>query len=514
MFSDGQLFHLNDSITGFEEAPVGSGNSINFKGRLWAGGIISNSLVGAVQFTPGPLDTLTGLPDTTNNFYDKVWRINRSMIDYFQLVYASNPQLIPDDIMYWPAHGGGNYTQQLAPFVDLNNNGIYEPLFGEYPELTGDEMVYWIFNDHGLDSMSCQPLNIEIHGTAYAYVCDNVDPNSNDDAINNTVFYKYTFYKRGLDTITDFYVGWWQNPNLGNGSDDYIGCDTMRNAAFIYNGDNNDSLGYGLNPPMQSYVQLDGPIAPSNDGVDNNHNSFIDEPNEKVLFSGFMTYENNFSIIGTPENCQHIFNYLRIRIKDNVPFVNNGTNGYGSGIPTRYLYSGIPYSGQPWTEETAGNSPSNRYFLMSCGGTNLYPNQPITYEYAIIFSHYADAPNGANTSFALNNAYVDKITDWYNAQSFPSCYDPTPVAEIQADNSKLIVYPNPATNQLNILMDFDIDAVVEVYNLQGQCVAKQQILAGSQNPEINISNFNNGIYLIRVNTPTQILLNERLLIAK
>jgi hypothetical protein len=89
------------------------------------------------------------------------------------------------------------------------------------------------------------------------------------------------------------------------------------------------------------------------------------------------------------------------------------------------------------------------------------------------------------------------------------------LADDESNNiNPAFLYPNPATNQLNILMDFDTDAVVEVYNLQGQCVAKQQILAGSQNPEINISNFNNGIYLIRVNTPTQILLNERLLIAK
>jgi hypothetical protein len=108
---------------------------------------------------------------------------------------------------------------------------------------------------------------------------------------------------------------------------------------------------------------------------------------------------------------------------------------------------------------------------------------------------------------SCNGSYI-----WIDDVAVYLCDSTISVNENPTENINL--YPNPSTGIFTIQHIFTKQAQLSVYNAAGSLVYEQQITAGSQNPEINISNFNNGIYLIRVTTPTQILLNERLLIAK
>lgn len=508
--SQGDLFTNYDKISENQSPKTACANTVQAS-ALWLGGIDNGgNLHGAamtyrqtgVDYWPGPLDTVNVACVNDAQQYNKIWKINKSMIQDFQQNYQNGPAYINPDILSWPGNGTGNMAKRLAPFVDLNSNGIYEPLLGEYPEIEGDEMLYWIFNDkcNVHSETGCSPLGVEIHGKAYAYVCDDIDPNSADYALNNTVFYSYAIYNRSTNNYRDFYISWWHDVDLGNYMDDYVGCDIDRNAGFVYNGDNYDQgiYGYGLNPPMQSYVQLQGPIAPANDGIDNNHNGVIDEQYEQILFTNFVYYNNDFSITGNPENCQHIYNYMRSRWKDNTPMVYGGTNGYGSGTPTNYTFPTPPYSNgepgdtlPPWNEVLSGNTPGDRRFIMSCGPTELEPGGVINVVFASVFSHYNSAPNGANTSLALNNSYVDKVTDWFNSQNYPSCYNPTSVVETTGGIGKLNVYPNPATNMVTINIGGKSDAL-------DYCVtdmAGKTVVCGKGNT-INLGGFANGMYLL------------------
>lgn len=503
VYSDGELFRSEtDTITN-EEAPIGSGKKINFMGKLWlAGNDNNNNLHVAVNFRSGPLDTTDGSYNAQVNIaFDHVWKINKSMIQYFQQVYQNNPQLIPADILSWPGNGTGNQAHRLAPFIDLNNNDIYEPLLGDYPKLIGDEMLFLICSDYVLPNGALCSTNIgaEIHLTVYAYNCDSIDANTSNEALNNTVFYHYDIYNRSGTTYNDFYVSWWQDPDLGYFGDDFVGCDTTRNAAFVYNGDNDDegATGYGVNPPMQSYVQLDGPPASLGDGLDNDHDGATDEAGEKMLFTNFMIYNNDSNpVSGNPENCLQVYNYMHSFWLDGTQLMYGGINGFPSGEPTNYFFPAAPYNGQGWgwSETADGNTPGDRRLIMSCGPTTLQPQGDITVEYAIVYSHYSSAPNGANTSFALNNAYVDNITSWYNAQAFPSCYNPTTLAEIPVAGGKLEVYPNPATNLVNIKL-------VGYTGLLNFCVtdmAGKTVMCGQGNT-LNLDGLANGMYLLYVN---------------
>jgi hypothetical protein len=106
-----------------------------------------------------------------------------------------------------------------------------------------------------------------------------------------------------------------------------------------------------------------------------------------------------------------------------------------------------------------------------------------------------------------NGSYI-----WIDDVSVYLCDSTISVNENPVENINL--YPNPSVGIFTIQHTFTKQAQLSVYNAVGSLVYEQEIPPRSQNPEINISNFNNGIYLIRVNTPTQIVLNERLLIAK
>jgi hypothetical protein len=82
------------------------------------------------------------------------------------------------------------------------------------------------------------------------------------------------------------------------------------------------------------------------------------------------------------------------------------------------------------------------------------------------------------------------------------------------NNTAANLYPNPAGNSLTIMRNFDVDATIEVYSINGACLLKQPIQAGTQNPIVDVSNLANGLYVVRAYTTTQPLFNQRLAIVK
>ena len=98
--------------------------------------------------------------------------------------------IIPDEINTW----SGNHptlTSQLAPFVDLNQDDNYNPMDGDYPDIKGDQMLWWVYNDN-TEHMSSggRPLGIEIRVSFYGFFYAN-PPNDSIEAINNTTFLNF-----------------------------------------------------------------------------------------------------------------------------------------------------------------------------------------------------------------------------------------------------------------------------------------------------------------------------------
>lgn len=490
--------------------PKKDGKKPVFASALWMGGIDDmQQLHLAAQtyrqtgndFWPGPVDTITGLADTaTAMLYDKMWKIDRNMIDEFRLHYnnasvANGTYTIPEPILTWPAHGTGNITRDLAPFTDFNGDGKYNPLDGDHPLIKGDQMLYWIINDalgfHG--NSGATPLGAEIHCSAYAYFCDQLP--EDETVMQQTTFYHYRIINRSPNDYRKFYIGLWCDMDLGHYGDDYIGCDTVLNAGFTYNGDNNDEgvYGYGVNPPIQNIKILDGPLADAGDGADNDHDGTIDEPGENCLMSGFMTYWGMPGPTDDPNGDQDFYNYLQCRWLDGSPLTYGGSGNNPTGTPvTKFLFSGTPYDTTAWTEASSGNIPEDRHLFLCSGPVTLPAGGETSIDFAYVFTRDTMAPNGISTSIARNKSDLKLIQNWFDNQNFPSCMQ---TRQFTDDDFEIFILPNPATDVIYIQSNTELrSASYMVYDIIGR-----KVLSGLlERQTIKISGLTKGMYLLMI----------------
>lgn len=362
----------------------------SFAASLWIGGIDGGGQLrvaaqtyrqSGYDFWPGPLTSGgANIDDATCKKWDRHYKITSQEIASFRADYADNgvvdnPEDYPN-VINWPAKGedmDGN-TIFLAPFVDVDGDPLnYSPAAGDYPDIFGDQAIWWVVNDKGNvhTETGGQPIGLEIQMLAFAFTT------SND--INNMTFYKYKVINRSALVLNETYMGQWVDADLGNYADDYVGCDTTLGLGYCYNGDADDegSTGYGLEPPAFGTDFFQGPIADP-DGIDNDKDGLTDEPNERIGMAKFVYYNNDFSLTGNPEVASHFYGYLRGLWKDGSCMVDNGTNGYGGGTCTNYMFYGRPgpstgCGNTGWTETTAGNTPADRRYLQSAGPFTLQP---------------------------------------------------------------------------------------------------------------------------------------------
>ncbi len=499
------------------EVPVCSGKNSVYTSAIWLGGLDAGNNLhtaamtyrqqGAYDFFAGPLDTITGVADSANlATYDRLWKVDRNMIYLFQQNFlngnvTNGTYPIPEPILNWPAQGTGNYTRNLAPFIDYNTDGIYNPYDGDYPEITGDQMLWWVFNDTLAPHTETNgaAFGFEIQGKAYAFTCPTIS--TIDEAINYTTFYQYKIINRSPNTYHDMYIGLWTDNDLGNAADDYVGCDTLLNAGFAYNGDNDDegASGYGINPPMQNCMILKGPLADPGDGIDNNHNGTIDEQGETIGISHFVFY---VSVNGVPNSnpaqTDDYYDYLKGTWLNGWPITYGGDGlSNQSNPPTNFMFSGTPYD-TAWTMANAGIAPDDMRLVMSAGKFTIAPGEERTIDFAYVFTRDSTAPNGLTTSIAKNTADLIKVHQWFDNNNFPSCFN-VGVNEIKKQD-KIIVYPNPATTILQLK---NIDANKKIrYSISD--VTGRVCLEGIYYGAIDIHKLKTQLYLLRLDDGTKI----------
>lgn len=82
--------------------------------------------------------------------------------------------------------------------------------------------------------------------------------------------------------------------------------------------------------------------------------------------------------------------------------------------------------------------------------------------------------------------------------------DTTPVVSIESlDELKTwSIYPNPTDGEININLPKNMeDLNVEVYNTAGELMFGESIINGAKEWNVNLNNFDNGIYIIQLNSP-------------
>ena len=161
------------------------------------------------------------------------WKVNRTEIDdFFETIleYGGNPGVsetpteipenrIPTIIREWPGLGNPmatgkagellNVTRDLGPFVDVNFNGYYEPQFGEYPDIDGDQAIFWVYNDKGNihTESGGDAIGLEIQALAFGF--------TTNDEINDMTFYRYKVTNFATTSLDSTYFGQWVDSDLG-----------------------------------------------------------------------------------------------------------------------------------------------------------------------------------------------------------------------------------------------------------------------------------------------------------
>ncbi len=521
---------LGGAGNAFYEVPKGSGKNSNFASGLWIGGLDNGGqLHGAAQtyrqsgvdFWPGPLDTISATIDTATSLnYDKIWKVSYTDINAFITAFNSGSVIATPDMLTWPAHGSGNNSRNLAPFVDQNGDGIYNPNDGDYPKIKGDQALYFIYNDKlAAHSTSFTPMGVEVQGMAYAYACPAATNGHNE--LTYTTFYDYKIINRSSMNYHDVYVSMWSDVDLGYYGDDYIGSDVGDNYGYAYNADANDetlagTFGYGGQfIPAQGFNIVKGPLANASDGIDNNNNGITDEPGEDCKLNKFTYFNNSFSGVPVqtidPVNGQEYYNYMTGYWKDGTPFTCGGT-GYGGTITSNYVYTADTYTNgvcgsSPWNESGV---PGDRRMILSSGPFNLNAGQMQEVEYAFVTSFDSSvAGGGGSMSVAKLKTDIQKINAFYNTVNKPNCLQSqvTGITKIAVQND-FNVYPNPAKSLIYVSTTIEGVAKTqyEIVDVLGKVIMSNENTSGKFS--ININELNSGIYFLRLQINNSVVVKK------
>lgn len=526
--ADGSLFNsYGTSFVQEFEVPKGSGRHTFFSDNLWIGGVDASSTIklGAqtyrqtgTDFFPGPLNSSAMTNASTMAAFNRVWKVDKCGIDtYLTWLSSGSVGANPTDsatmeaIATWPAFSP--YGAPLAPFVDANLNGVYDPFAGDYPLIKGDQAVFFVYNDIGNihTETGGAAIGVEIQGMAYGYSC------TNDSALYNTIFTNYKIINRSSFRLDSVFIGNWSDFDIGSASDDFVGSDVTRSTYYGYNGDLVDDfppagqLTYGANPPSQGVVFLQGPYADPN-GIDDpasstpngtNYGDLIVD-NERLGMSKFVYYNNDGTVVGNPSGAVDYYNYLGGYWRDGTSMTYGGV-GHLTGVPCDYMYPGTSdplyfgTNGTPepnWSEETSGDVPADRRGLGSSGPFTFQPGavQDITFAYV-----YGRATSGGNlASVAVMKERIDSVKQKFNAGiTTCGCVTSTGIHNYE-DNNSVSIYPNPATD--NIIINYTSSSKnvsVKIYDATGRLVKVINNTRSGEN-NIGISELDKGLYLINI----------------
>jgi len=479
VLTDGDMWWDFSASIAKYEIPKGSNSYAQFAGSLWFGGYVNNAIhmsamtyrQNGIDFWPGPLNPVDlSISVQTCQTYDKVWTFNRndvaSFYAYWQQYGSADPNT-PTWIKDYPGNpeypgynvdipvgttssaplaglnGVVSPMNYMAPYYDVNSDGLYNYATGDYPAyivpthtvargqcvryLFGDQTLFFVFNDNGNaihGETGGKAIGVEIRGQAFEF--------STSDQLNDMTFYNYEIINWSSNKVDSTYFTVWDDCDLGNYQDDYVGCDVSRGLGYQYNGDNYDEdvggqTGYHDKLPAIGCDFFQGPYANLKDSVDNDRDGCVDcswqidgsgHPcpscgppimdvvlPEQCIMSRFTYYNNTGSPLNGnppyPNGYTAYYNLMAGKWETGTPMTFGAQGLTASGVACKFLYPGLsdplgwgfgykpsgygassgpgvaisspPSGATGWTEAEAGNAPGDRRFMQSAGKFTLLP---------------------------------------------------------------------------------------------------------------------------------------------
>ena len=432
---------------------------------------------------------------TYDSLYNRVFKVTQTDIAYHIAHYQDNGYQMPASIAQWPGNGRATFHEQqnLAPYVDLNHNGIYDPQNGDYPNICGDEAIFFMLNDarNVHSEFNSAPMGVQLN--VLAFDVQSGIPAADSVAINGSIFMKLglvncsaTNYNNVLFSIfNDYRIGCYEN--------DRAGCDTIPNSFFGYNGsypDNGCASGNSdSNKVAESTVFL----------------------NEKLYSHAVFTAFADNQSYPWPATAATARNYQSGAWSDGTDFTIGG-DGYGGNTPTHYIYPGNPLDTSDWSDMTSGTAPGRRAGIGTIKLDSLSSGETKNVDVAFV------------SSFLLSTDTTNEITDLKqriaSVQSYYSSFNQcgreyTGVREAETDEITYSIHPNPASDfvQLDFSLANSANVSIQITDIAGKVVDREplgMLASGTYSHRINITGFSKGMYfcnlLCGTHTTTQKLI--------
>ena len=472
VYSNGTLFD------GTFEVPIGTFKNTIYLSSFWIAGKdsagqlhIASQVYGQAgnDIFYGPIATSYSGP--IFNQYDQTYDIYQTEINTHITDYMNVGYVVPNSIASWPGNGNtaNGEAATLAPYVDVNQNGTYDPANGDYPIIRGDKAVYFICNDskNNHTETGGVPLEVEFHGMMYGY-------NSSDPVLNETVFLHLEIFNRSNLNYDSVYFGLFVDMDLGNYADDYVGYDTVRHVFYTYNGNATD-LVYGNMVPTQGCMSLNQ--APSK----------------------FIYYSNDNSVQGNPTNATEYFQYLKGQWRDGSEMTYGGT-GYGGSTPANFMFTGYPENGIGWTENGIGNIPDDRRGLLSFGPFSFEANDQICYDFAFPYANGTGSPLNSLQNVRTRCTAIQTLYD----SCACNCSFTSGVSQL-SNETVIKFYPNPSTGIFEVntqVLALRKEDMLQVYSSIGKLVYESNNI--HEHAVIDLSNFGQGIYFAKITSKDKI----------
>jgi hypothetical protein len=464
------------------EFPRGSGRQASYTGGIWATARDANdslytsaTLYSSIgfDFYPGTLNDTGFCTDINSEAWSKIWKINQSDILAFKALATRTLSTVPSEILEWPAKGNiyakGGYgmplsiTEDMAPFVDVNSDGKYNALDGDYPLIKGDQMLWWVINDNTNNNPHTvskgKPMRIEYRVSAYAY--------NRGSEVDRMIFYEYDMRNKSSVKLENFRFGFFSDGDIGNPYDDYVAFDSSHRMGICYNSKLPDGTGlsteYGYHPPMVGYT-------------------LIEVPGD--VYPGAMQPAGSFSVFkGSPTGPYRdprkpieFENYMSGKDADgNLP----------PGSPYRYSIA----KGKEMCDSSV--IPTDWRFLINSGGYAFQPRTSCKLAFAVVLTDTVGY--ACNTISTFDPVLKLADTAWKVYYNPPK---PLSVSEFNRLDAQLRVFPNPAQNfvLLQSMTGRKLQAAyLQVYDMQGRKI-NVAVLQESDGLRIGLEGIASGAY--------------------
>lgn len=416
------------------------------------------------EFYPGPIDNVTGaIDDQTCTFYDHIWEVKDIEVqEHISLSGSTLPiplHLINVNILNWPAKGSTHISEvtisdDLAPFVDVNGNDIYDPEFGDYPKIQGDQALFWVMNDIGgpHEIYGGEALEVQVQMLAYAY---------SDGLLSNTTIYECKVINKSFGNLNDFRFGLFMDPDLPPATSNYVGCDTLREASFAYLA----SPGT-YNSPVSSVTLLN---------------------QEMQSFNYFI----NGGIPGfnEPNNYQEVDNLLHALYPNGSPF---SVSGIAGSVPIRFMFPGNPNDPTEWAMNNIPTAQPTDYRTLQTTGIAALDAWT---SFDVTWAVHASFPVNyqAGTFYDQVAIEIDSIKNLF--ANFDEKYNYGHLTSIQNSTfleRQISIYPNPSKDFIQVNSG-DLELLMaNVYSSQGK------LIYSVPNKIIDVNSLKTGLFFLKL----------------